>query len=152
MTWIDVGHILAVKNGVLFQHDAHGLTSPFCNLYRGIQLNGVSRHRIERVIAAPGYTTLLIPQSDRRAGSVSVQTERMRVDRRLDPFLPCLSQRRTRRGIRVQSLVYGESVAHEYRPLWRGDVPATDPPGQAWLPDLDGGEVANALAARLVPR
>jgi len=60
-----------------------------------------------------------------------------------------LSQRRTRRGIRVQSLVYGESVAHEYRELWRGDVPSSDPPGQAWLAGLDGETLARELAARL---
>jgi len=30
-------------------------------------------------------------------------------------------------------------------------VPATDPPGQAWLTDLDGESLAAALAHRLGP-
>lgn len=62
-----------------------------------------------------------------------------------------LSQRRTRRGTRIQTLVYSTSVAAEYRPLFRGDVPATDPPGQSWLADLDGGMIAAALGSRLTP-
>lgn len=62
-----------------------------------------------------------------------------------------LSQRRTRRGIRIQSLVYSSSVSAEYRPLFRDDVPATDPSGQAWLTDLDGESLAAALAHRLGP-
>lgn len=60
-----------------------------------------------------------------------------------------LSQRRTRRGIRVQGLVYGGSVAGEYRAVLRGTVPDDDPGGQAWLPDLDGAAVAAALARRI---
>lgn len=60
-----------------------------------------------------------------------------------------LSQRRTRRGIRIQGLVYTASVSAEYRPVLRGEVPATDPPGQAWLVHLDGAVVAAALATRL---
>ena len=62
-----------------------------------------------------------------------------------------LSQRRTRLGIRIQGLVYSSSVAREYRPLFGGDVPATDPPGQAWLPDLDGRSIADELATKLTP-
>ncbi len=62
-----------------------------------------------------------------------------------------LSQRRTRRGIRMQGLVYAASVAGEYRTVFHGDVPATDPPGQAWLADLDGEAVVSALATRLTP-
>jgi len=69
-----------------------------------------------------------------------------------DAKLVGLSQRRTRRGIRIQALVYGSSVAGEYRSLFRGEVPTSDPPGQAWLPGLDGDAVASALAAQLVSR
>ncbi len=66
-----------------------------------------------------------------------------------DTKLVGLSQRRTRRGIRIQALVYGSSVAGEYRSLFSGEVPAGDPPGQAWLPGLDGDALASALASRL---
>lgn len=62
-----------------------------------------------------------------------------------------LSQRRTRRGIRVQSLVYGSAVAAEYRALLRGDLPPGDPPGQAWLGGIDGDAVVRALAGRITP-
>jgi lipoate-protein ligase A len=62
-----------------------------------------------------------------------------------------LSQRRTRHGVRIQALVYSASVAAGYRTLMRGDLPAADPPGQAWLADLDGRAVAAELAARLTP-
>lgn len=68
-----------------------------------------------------------------------------------DDKLVGLSQRRTRRGIRIQALVYSSPVAAEYRPLFVGDVPVTDPPGQAWLPDLDGRSIAGDLATRLTP-
>ncbi len=60
-----------------------------------------------------------------------------------------LSQRRTRHGIRVQGLVYGASVVDEYRTVLRGPLPAAAPAGQAWLPGLDGGAIAAALAARI---
>ena len=62
-----------------------------------------------------------------------------------------LSQRRTRRGIRVQALVYGESVAHEYRPILRGVLPAGDPRGQAWLVDSDHEAIVTAFARRITP-
>lgn len=62
-----------------------------------------------------------------------------------------LSQRRTRRGIRVQALIYGASVAREYRAVLRGDLPASDPGGQAWLADLDHDAVVSALASRITP-
>lgn len=60
-----------------------------------------------------------------------------------------LSQRRTRRGIRVQGLVYGASVAGEYRSVLRGPLPPAAPPGQAWHAGLDGSAVAAALAERM---
>jgi lipoate---protein ligase len=60
-----------------------------------------------------------------------------------------LSQRRTRRGIRVQGLVYGRDVADEYRTVLRGSLPAATPGGQAWQPGLDGGAIAAALAERI---
>lgn len=60
-----------------------------------------------------------------------------------------LSQRRTRRGIRVQGLVYGASVAGEYRSVLRGTLPDEDPGGQAWHADLDGSVIAAALARRI---
>jgi lipoate-protein ligase A len=61
-----------------------------------------------------------------------------------------LSQRRTRRGLRIQGLVYGESAAGEYRTVLRGDLPTSDPGGQSWWPGLDGAAVAAALAGRLL--
>jgi lipoate-protein ligase A len=63
-----------------------------------------------------------------------------------------LSQRRTRRGIRVQGLVYGASVAGEYRTVLRGSLPSAAPGGQAWQPGLDGGRIAAALAQRITTR
>lgn len=60
-----------------------------------------------------------------------------------------LSQRRTRRGIRVQGLVYGASVAGEYPAVLRGPLPTEAPAGQAWQPGLDGAAVAAALAERI---
>ena len=60
-----------------------------------------------------------------------------------------LSQRRTRRGIRVQGLVYGASVAGEYRSVLRDPLPAATPGGQAWRAGLDGSAVAAALADRI---
>lgn len=62
-----------------------------------------------------------------------------------------LSQRRTRRGIRVQGLVYGESVAHEYRSVLAPPLPEGSPPGQAWLAGLDGASLAAQLAERITP-
>lgn len=60
-----------------------------------------------------------------------------------------LSQRRTRRGIRVQGLVYGASVAEEYPAVLRGALPSAAPSGQAWQPGLDGAAIAAALAERI---
>ena len=60
-----------------------------------------------------------------------------------------LSQRRTRAGVRVQGLVYTESVVHEYPELLRGPLPGTAPEGQAWHPGLDRGAIAAALAGRI---
>ncbi len=60
-----------------------------------------------------------------------------------------LSQRRTRRGIRIQGLVYGASAAGEYRSVLRGTLPGEAPGGQAWQPDLDGAAIAAALAGRI---
>jgi len=68
-----------------------------------------------------------------------------------DDKLVGLSQRRTRRGIRIQSLVYTESVAAEYAPLLVGELPATDPPGQAWCAEIDAEATAAALGRRLTP-
>ena len=62
-----------------------------------------------------------------------------------------LSQRRTRHGIRVQALIYGESVTHDYRSIMRGDLPDDDPSGQAWLAELDHGAVVEAFARRITP-
>jgi lipoate-protein ligase A len=60
-----------------------------------------------------------------------------------------LSQRRTRRGIRVQALVYGASVAAEYRDVLAGELPPGDPPGQAWHAGLDIEAVIERLAGEL---
>ena len=60
-----------------------------------------------------------------------------------------LSQRRTRRGVRIQALVYADSMVHEYRGVLRGPWPATDPVGQAWHPGLDHGAIVTALAERI---
>lgn len=60
-----------------------------------------------------------------------------------------LSQRRTRRGIRLQGLVYGVRVADEYPAVLRGPLPAAAPGGQAWQPGLEGGVIAAALAERI---
>lgn len=60
-----------------------------------------------------------------------------------------LSQRRTRRGIRVQGLVYGASAAGEYRPVLRDPLPPESPGGQAWHAGIDGSTVAAALAGRM---
>ena len=60
-----------------------------------------------------------------------------------------LSQRRTRRGIRIQGLVYGASVAGEYTAVLRGALPCGEPGGQAWRAGLDGARVAAALAERI---
>lgn len=62
-----------------------------------------------------------------------------------------LSQRRTRRGIRIQGLIYDASVATEYRAVLVGDLPVGDPPGQAWHADLDGHALVAALAMRITP-
>ncbi len=62
-----------------------------------------------------------------------------------------LSQRRTRRGIRVQGLIYGASVAHEYRPVLRGDLPHGDPCGQGSLPGIDHDRLVGELARRITP-
>lgn len=62
-----------------------------------------------------------------------------------------LSQRRTRRGIRIQSLVYAESVAGEYRTVLRGTLPASDPPGQAWRTGIDAEATVAALGNSLTP-
>ncbi|MEO6652850.1 MAG: hypothetical protein ABIP17_09370 [Ilumatobacteraceae bacterium] len=62
-----------------------------------------------------------------------------------------LSQRRTRRGMRVQALIYGASVSHEYRDLFVGTVPDGDPGGQAWVAGLDGATLAGAIAERITP-
>jgi lipoate-protein ligase A len=60
-----------------------------------------------------------------------------------------LSQRRTRRGIRVQALVYEASVAAEYRGLLTGELPSGDPPGQAWHAGLDIEAVIERLASEI---
>ncbi len=60
-----------------------------------------------------------------------------------------LSQRRTRRGLRIQGLIYGRSAAHEYRDLFAGSVPPGDPGGQAWIDGLDGAALAAAIAERI---
>lgn len=62
-----------------------------------------------------------------------------------------LSQRRTRRGVRIQALIYGRSAAHEYRDLFAGQVPAGEPGGQAWIAGLDGATLATAVAERITP-
>lgn len=62
-----------------------------------------------------------------------------------------LSQRRTRRGIRIQSLIYADSVAHEYRDVLRGALPPGAPSGQAWCADLDHEAVVTMLAERITP-
>lgn len=62
-----------------------------------------------------------------------------------------LSQRRTRRGIRIQGLVYGASVAGEYPHVLRGALPSEPPAGQAWHAGLDGARVAAELADRITP-
>lgn len=62
-----------------------------------------------------------------------------------------LSQRRTRRGIRVQALIYGRSVAHEYRDVLRGDLPPGEPGGQAWWPDLSPLACVEAVAEQITP-
>ena len=62
-----------------------------------------------------------------------------------------LSQRRTRRGLRIQALIYGVPVAHEYRSLLRGDLPVGEPGGQAWRSDLDHESIVTALAERITP-
>lgn len=61
-----------------------------------------------------------------------------------------LSQRRTRRGVRVQGLVYEAPVAHEYSTLLAGPVPSTAHEGQAWQPGLDHRAIATALAVRIM--
>jgi lipoate-protein ligase A len=68
-----------------------------------------------------------------------------------DAKLVGLSQRRTRRGIRIQGLIYGASVAGEYRSVLRGDLPVMDPDGQAWIAGLDGAALAADLAQRIAP-
>ena len=68
-----------------------------------------------------------------------------------DDKLVGLSQRRTRRGVRVQGLVYGASVAHEYRSVFRGALPPADPTGQAWVAGIDHGDVVDRLAGRITP-
>lgn len=60
-----------------------------------------------------------------------------------------LSQRRTRRGLRIQSLLYDAPVAGEYRHVLRGSLPDGDPPGQAFQSGLDGAALAAALANRI---
>ena len=60
-----------------------------------------------------------------------------------------LSQRRTRRGARIQCLLYGAPVAAEYRPVLSPALPVGDPPGQAWQAGLDGASLAGALADRI---
>lgn len=60
-----------------------------------------------------------------------------------------LSQRRTRRGIRVQSLMYGAPVADEYRALLRGDLPASEPVAAAWAAGLDHEVLVDALGHRI---
>jgi len=62
-----------------------------------------------------------------------------------------LSQRRTRHGLRIQALIYGAPVTHEYRSLLRGDLPAGEPGGQAWCSDLDHERIVIALAERITP-
>lgn len=66
-----------------------------------------------------------------------------------DGKLVGLSQRRTRRGIRIQSLIYARATANEYRGLFRDDVPDGDPGGQAWIDGLDGAALASAIADRI---
>lgn len=60
-----------------------------------------------------------------------------------------LSQRRTRRGIRVQGLVYTAPAAAEYRPILVGDLPSGDPTGQAWLAGVDIEAVTRRLAGEI---
>lgn len=60
-----------------------------------------------------------------------------------------LSQRRTRRGLRVQALIHGRPAMHEYRDLFSGAVPAGEPGGQAWIGGLDGEALARSLAERI---
>jgi lipoate---protein ligase len=60
-----------------------------------------------------------------------------------------LSQRRTRHGIRIQALVYGASVAAEYRHVLAGELPRGDPPGQAWQAELDISAVVARLALEI---
>jgi lipoate-protein ligase A len=68
-----------------------------------------------------------------------------------DQKLVGLSQRRTRRGVRVQGLVYGASVAHEYPSVFRGEVPPARPSGQAWVARIDHRGVVDRLARRITP-
>ena len=56
-----------------------------------------------------------------------------------------LSQRRTRRGIRVQALIY-RARAERYRPLMRGDLPDGEPEGQAWVAGLDAARAVAEFA------
>lgn len=62
-----------------------------------------------------------------------------------------LSQRRTRRGLRIQALIHAASAMGEYRGVLRGPVPDGEPDGQAWIAGLDGGALATALAGQITP-
>jgi lipoate-protein ligase A len=63
-----------------------------------------------------------------------------------DRKLVGLSQRRTRRWIRIQGMVHRRTTMAEVAGLFAGEVPAVPLPEPATLPEVDPGVVARRLA------
>ena len=60
-----------------------------------------------------------------------------------------LSQRRSRRGLRIQGMVYRSPLTADLARFFVGELPAGEPPEPAWSRELAPGVVAEALAAQL---